>query len=164
MICRAGWLCVGGQQPAGHDGHSRPLYGWGEEEGPLLPAVKSGPSPSNSPSPQKPLMGRRAPRAFLCSGQKTQGGEATTEMPPEGCPPYRPRQQPAGRNSMPDHAVHPGDRQPSFIYSHRSRSMRRNNDFLKKENLEEETLECGEKTSACPAACASFSPPGRGRP
>lgn len=40
------------------------------------------------PLPQKPLMGRRAPRAFLCSGKK-QGGETTTEMSPEGGPPYR---------------------------------------------------------------------------
>lgn len=30
-------------------------------------------------------------------------------------PPYRPRQQPAGGNSVPYHAVHPGDRQPPQV-------------------------------------------------
>ena len=30
-------------------------------------------------------------------------------------PPYRPRQQPAGGNSVPYHAMHPGDRQPPQV-------------------------------------------------
>ena len=65
-------------------------------------------------------MGRRAPRAFLCSGKK-QGGETTTEMSPEGGR-HTALQQTTGGDSAPDHAVYPGNRQaPSPINGRTSR-------------------------------------------
>ena len=56
---------------------------------------------------------------------------------------------PAGyrRGYTPDHAVHPGDRQPSFIYSHRSRSMHRDNDFQRKKTWEKRLWSAGKSPS-----------------
>ena len=75
-------------------------------------------------------------------------------MSPERCPPYRPRQQSADRNSAPDYAVHPGDRQPPQV------SLNAPGQHFLKGGRKRTLKDFGvrEKNSACPAGLCLLFP------